>query len=42
EYSETYADCQIATAAADRDLTDHEPAAFNKSFPGHTAQQKLE
>uniref|UniRef100_A0A915K0I3 Uncharacterized protein n=1 Tax=Romanomermis culicivorax TaxID=13658 RepID=A0A915K0I3_ROMCU len=42
EYSETYADCQIATAAADRNLTDHKPATLDKSFPGHTAQQKLE
>uniref|UniRef100_A0A915K936 Uncharacterized protein n=1 Tax=Romanomermis culicivorax TaxID=13658 RepID=A0A915K936_ROMCU len=42
EYCETYADCQMATAAADRDLTDHELAALDKLFPGHTAQQKLE
>uniref|UniRef100_A0A915JDX4 Uncharacterized protein n=1 Tax=Romanomermis culicivorax TaxID=13658 RepID=A0A915JDX4_ROMCU len=42
EYSKTYADCQIAAAATDRDLTDHKPAALDKSFPGHTAQQKLE
>uniref|UniRef100_A0A915K0Q4 Uncharacterized protein n=1 Tax=Romanomermis culicivorax TaxID=13658 RepID=A0A915K0Q4_ROMCU len=35
-------DCQVATAAADPDLTNHEPAALNKSFPCHTDQQKLE
>uniref|UniRef100_A0A915L6B2 Peptidase A2 domain-containing protein n=1 Tax=Romanomermis culicivorax TaxID=13658 RepID=A0A915L6B2_ROMCU len=34
--------CQVATAAADRDLTDHKPAALDKSFPCHTDQQKLE
>uniref|UniRef100_A0A915KR15 Uncharacterized protein n=1 Tax=Romanomermis culicivorax TaxID=13658 RepID=A0A915KR15_ROMCU len=33
---------RIATAAPDRDLTDHETAALDKSFPGHTVQQKLE
>uniref|UniRef100_A0A915KUV5 Uncharacterized protein n=1 Tax=Romanomermis culicivorax TaxID=13658 RepID=A0A915KUV5_ROMCU len=32
----------IATAAADRNLTDHEPSALDESFPCHTAQQKLE
>uniref|UniRef100_A0A915IZV9 Uncharacterized protein n=1 Tax=Romanomermis culicivorax TaxID=13658 RepID=A0A915IZV9_ROMCU len=42
EYSESYVDCQIATAAADRDLTDHQPAALDISFPCHTAQQKLD
>uniref|UniRef100_A0A915KV22 Uncharacterized protein n=1 Tax=Romanomermis culicivorax TaxID=13658 RepID=A0A915KV22_ROMCU len=42
EYSESYVDSQIATAAANRDLTDHEPAALNKLFPCHTVQQKLE
>uniref|UniRef100_A0A915JWF5 Uncharacterized protein n=1 Tax=Romanomermis culicivorax TaxID=13658 RepID=A0A915JWF5_ROMCU len=42
EYSESYVNCQIATAAANRDLTDHEPAVLDKSFPCHTAQQKLE
>uniref|UniRef100_A0A915L4R1 Uncharacterized protein n=1 Tax=Romanomermis culicivorax TaxID=13658 RepID=A0A915L4R1_ROMCU len=42
EYSESHVNCQIATAAADRDLTDHEPAALDKLFPCHMAQQKLE
>uniref|UniRef100_A0A915KG79 Uncharacterized protein n=1 Tax=Romanomermis culicivorax TaxID=13658 RepID=A0A915KG79_ROMCU len=41
-YAEPYADCQVATAASDHDLTDHQPAALDKSFPCHTAQQKLE
>uniref|UniRef100_A0A915IXR7 Uncharacterized protein n=1 Tax=Romanomermis culicivorax TaxID=13658 RepID=A0A915IXR7_ROMCU len=41
-YAEPYADCQVATAATHCDLTDHEPAALDKSFPCHTAQQKLE
>uniref|UniRef100_A0A915KL67 Uncharacterized protein n=1 Tax=Romanomermis culicivorax TaxID=13658 RepID=A0A915KL67_ROMCU len=36
------ADCHVATAAADRDLTDHEPAALDKLFPCHTNHQKLE
>uniref|UniRef100_A0A915KIE2 Peptidase A2 domain-containing protein n=1 Tax=Romanomermis culicivorax TaxID=13658 RepID=A0A915KIE2_ROMCU len=35
-------DCQVANAAADRDLTDHELGALDKSFPCHTDQQKLE
>uniref|UniRef100_A0A915K0Z2 Uncharacterized protein n=1 Tax=Romanomermis culicivorax TaxID=13658 RepID=A0A915K0Z2_ROMCU len=35
-------DCQVATATADHDLTDHKPAALDKSFPCHTTQQKLE
>uniref|UniRef100_A0A915IDN7 Uncharacterized protein n=1 Tax=Romanomermis culicivorax TaxID=13658 RepID=A0A915IDN7_ROMCU len=35
-------DCQVATAAADHDLTDHEPAALDKSLPCHTDQQKLD
>uniref|UniRef100_A0A915HN66 Uncharacterized protein n=1 Tax=Romanomermis culicivorax TaxID=13658 RepID=A0A915HN66_ROMCU len=42
EFSESYLDCQVATAAADRDLTDHEPTALDKSFPCHTPQQKME
>uniref|UniRef100_A0A915JGR5 Uncharacterized protein n=1 Tax=Romanomermis culicivorax TaxID=13658 RepID=A0A915JGR5_ROMCU len=41
-YAEPCPDCQVATAAADRDLTDHEPAALDKSFPCHYTQQKLE
>uniref|UniRef100_A0A915HTN1 Uncharacterized protein n=1 Tax=Romanomermis culicivorax TaxID=13658 RepID=A0A915HTN1_ROMCU len=35
-------ECQVATPAADRNLTDHEPAALDKSFPCHTDQQKLD
>uniref|UniRef100_A0A915HXV1 Uncharacterized protein n=1 Tax=Romanomermis culicivorax TaxID=13658 RepID=A0A915HXV1_ROMCU len=42
EYSEAYIDCQIATAAADRDFTDHKPAALDKSFNKSTTYQKLE
>uniref|UniRef100_A0A915JNE2 Uncharacterized protein n=1 Tax=Romanomermis culicivorax TaxID=13658 RepID=A0A915JNE2_ROMCU len=41
-HAELYADRQVATAASDRDLTIHEPAPLDKSFPCHTAQQKLE
>uniref|UniRef100_A0A915IQG3 Uncharacterized protein n=1 Tax=Romanomermis culicivorax TaxID=13658 RepID=A0A915IQG3_ROMCU len=41
-HAEPSVDCQVATAATDRDLTDHEPAALDKSFPCHTEQQKLE
>uniref|UniRef100_A0A915JU61 Uncharacterized protein n=1 Tax=Romanomermis culicivorax TaxID=13658 RepID=A0A915JU61_ROMCU len=32
----------VATAATDRDLTDHEPAALDKLLPCHTHQQKLD
>uniref|UniRef100_A0A915J107 Uncharacterized protein n=1 Tax=Romanomermis culicivorax TaxID=13658 RepID=A0A915J107_ROMCU len=35
-------DCQVATAAADHDLTDQEPAALDKLLPCHTDQQKLD
>uniref|UniRef100_A0A915K4T8 Uncharacterized protein n=1 Tax=Romanomermis culicivorax TaxID=13658 RepID=A0A915K4T8_ROMCU len=41
-HAEPSVNCQVMTAAADRDLTDHEPAAYDKSFPCHTLQQKLE
>uniref|UniRef100_A0A915HNY1 Uncharacterized protein n=1 Tax=Romanomermis culicivorax TaxID=13658 RepID=A0A915HNY1_ROMCU len=41
-YAKLYADCQVATAASDPDLTDYEPALLDKSFPCHNAQQKLE
>uniref|UniRef100_A0A915HFZ0 Uncharacterized protein n=1 Tax=Romanomermis culicivorax TaxID=13658 RepID=A0A915HFZ0_ROMCU len=41
-HAEPSVNCQVATTPADRDLTDHEPAALDKSFPCHTAQQKLE
>uniref|UniRef100_A0A915L4X2 Uncharacterized protein n=1 Tax=Romanomermis culicivorax TaxID=13658 RepID=A0A915L4X2_ROMCU len=41
-YAGSYPNCQVVTAAADRDLKDQEPAALDKSFPCHTAQQKLE
>uniref|UniRef100_A0A915HHG8 Uncharacterized protein n=1 Tax=Romanomermis culicivorax TaxID=13658 RepID=A0A915HHG8_ROMCU len=40
--AESPIDCQVARAAADRDLTDHELAALGKSFPCHTNQQKLD
>uniref|UniRef100_A0A915IAU6 Uncharacterized protein n=1 Tax=Romanomermis culicivorax TaxID=13658 RepID=A0A915IAU6_ROMCU len=33
---------RVATAAADRDLIDHEPAALDKSLPCHNDQQKLD
>uniref|UniRef100_A0A915HVJ8 Peptidase A2 domain-containing protein n=1 Tax=Romanomermis culicivorax TaxID=13658 RepID=A0A915HVJ8_ROMCU len=33
---------RVATTTANRDLTDHEPAALNKSLPCHTDQQKLD
>uniref|UniRef100_A0A915I3K5 Uncharacterized protein n=1 Tax=Romanomermis culicivorax TaxID=13658 RepID=A0A915I3K5_ROMCU len=35
-------DCQVATAAAHRDLTYHKLAALDKSLPCHTDQQKLD
>uniref|UniRef100_A0A915JXP3 Uncharacterized protein n=1 Tax=Romanomermis culicivorax TaxID=13658 RepID=A0A915JXP3_ROMCU len=41
-HTESSVDCQVATAATDRDLTDHKPAALDKSFPCHTNQQKLD
>uniref|UniRef100_A0A915HGT8 Uncharacterized protein n=1 Tax=Romanomermis culicivorax TaxID=13658 RepID=A0A915HGT8_ROMCU len=34
--------CQVATATADHDLTDHEPATLDKSLQCHTDQQKLD
>uniref|UniRef100_A0A915HF83 Uncharacterized protein n=1 Tax=Romanomermis culicivorax TaxID=13658 RepID=A0A915HF83_ROMCU len=40
--AESPVDCQVATAAADHDLTDQELAAFDKSLPCHTNQQKLD
>uniref|UniRef100_A0A915JUK4 Uncharacterized protein n=1 Tax=Romanomermis culicivorax TaxID=13658 RepID=A0A915JUK4_ROMCU len=36
--AESPVDCQVATTAADRDLTDHKPAALDKSLPCHTDQ----
>uniref|UniRef100_A0A915HMP2 Reverse transcriptase RNase H-like domain-containing protein n=1 Tax=Romanomermis culicivorax TaxID=13658 RepID=A0A915HMP2_ROMCU len=41
-YTETSIDCQVATTTTDQDLTDHELAALDKSFPCHTDQQKLD
>uniref|UniRef100_A0A915ILW1 Uncharacterized protein n=1 Tax=Romanomermis culicivorax TaxID=13658 RepID=A0A915ILW1_ROMCU len=41
-FTETSIDCQVATTAADRNLTDHEPTALDKSLPCHTDQQKLD
>uniref|UniRef100_A0A915J6F1 Uncharacterized protein n=1 Tax=Romanomermis culicivorax TaxID=13658 RepID=A0A915J6F1_ROMCU len=35
-FMETHIDCQVATPAADRDLTNHKLAALDKSFPYHT------
>uniref|UniRef100_A0A915I4Y9 Uncharacterized protein n=1 Tax=Romanomermis culicivorax TaxID=13658 RepID=A0A915I4Y9_ROMCU len=32
-FTETHHKCQVATATAGRDLTDHEPAALDKSLP---------
>uniref|UniRef100_A0A915KR89 Uncharacterized protein n=1 Tax=Romanomermis culicivorax TaxID=13658 RepID=A0A915KR89_ROMCU len=40
--AETPVKCQVATAATDSDLTDHEPAALDKSLACHTDQQKLD
>uniref|UniRef100_A0A915KBG5 Uncharacterized protein n=1 Tax=Romanomermis culicivorax TaxID=13658 RepID=A0A915KBG5_ROMCU len=40
--AESPLDCQGATAAVDPDLTNHEPAALDKSFPCHTNQEKLD
>uniref|UniRef100_A0A915HX66 Uncharacterized protein n=1 Tax=Romanomermis culicivorax TaxID=13658 RepID=A0A915HX66_ROMCU len=40
--TDTFIDCQVAMATADRDLTDHEPVALDKSLPCHTNQQKLD
>uniref|UniRef100_A0A915IU62 Uncharacterized protein n=1 Tax=Romanomermis culicivorax TaxID=13658 RepID=A0A915IU62_ROMCU len=39
--TETFIDCQVATTAADHDLTDHELAALDISLPCHTNQQNL-
>uniref|UniRef100_A0A915IBV7 Reverse transcriptase/retrotransposon-derived protein RNase H-like domain-containing protein n=1 Tax=Romanomermis culicivorax TaxID=13658 RepID=A0A915IBV7_ROMCU len=41
-HTEPSINCQVATAAADPHLTNHQPADLNKLFPCHTAQQKLE
>uniref|UniRef100_A0A915KM75 Uncharacterized protein n=1 Tax=Romanomermis culicivorax TaxID=13658 RepID=A0A915KM75_ROMCU len=41
-HAQSSIDCEVATAAADCDLTDHEPAALDKSFPCDTDQQKLD
>uniref|UniRef100_A0A915HRW5 Uncharacterized protein n=1 Tax=Romanomermis culicivorax TaxID=13658 RepID=A0A915HRW5_ROMCU len=41
-HAESPVNCQVATAAADCVLTDHEPAALHKSLPCHTNQQRLE
>uniref|UniRef100_A0A915IPV1 Uncharacterized protein n=1 Tax=Romanomermis culicivorax TaxID=13658 RepID=A0A915IPV1_ROMCU len=41
-FTKTHANCQVATATADPDLTGHEPAALNKSGSCHTDQQKLD
>uniref|UniRef100_A0A915KN78 Uncharacterized protein n=1 Tax=Romanomermis culicivorax TaxID=13658 RepID=A0A915KN78_ROMCU len=41
-HAESSVNCQVETATADHDLTDHGPAALDKSFPCHTAQKKLE
>uniref|UniRef100_A0A915KYM6 Uncharacterized protein n=1 Tax=Romanomermis culicivorax TaxID=13658 RepID=A0A915KYM6_ROMCU len=41
-FTDTRNECQVATTTADRDLTDHEPAALNKWLPCHTNQQKLD
>uniref|UniRef100_A0A915KFY4 Reverse transcriptase n=1 Tax=Romanomermis culicivorax TaxID=13658 RepID=A0A915KFY4_ROMCU len=41
-FTATHADCQVATAAADRNLTNHEPAALDKSLLCRTEQQKLD
>uniref|UniRef100_A0A915IA01 Uncharacterized protein n=1 Tax=Romanomermis culicivorax TaxID=13658 RepID=A0A915IA01_ROMCU len=42
EYAKPSTDYQVATATSDCDLTDHEPAALDKSFPCHNNQQKLD
>uniref|UniRef100_A0A915ILM2 Uncharacterized protein n=1 Tax=Romanomermis culicivorax TaxID=13658 RepID=A0A915ILM2_ROMCU len=39
-YTKTAMDCQVATPAADHDLTDHYPSPVDKWFPCHTDQQK--
>uniref|UniRef100_A0A915IZE3 Uncharacterized protein n=1 Tax=Romanomermis culicivorax TaxID=13658 RepID=A0A915IZE3_ROMCU len=41
-FAETSINCQVATAAADHDLTDHEPAGLVRLLPCHTNQQKLD
>uniref|UniRef100_A0A915HI17 Reverse transcriptase/retrotransposon-derived protein RNase H-like domain-containing protein n=1 Tax=Romanomermis culicivorax TaxID=13658 RepID=A0A915HI17_ROMCU len=41
-HTETSINCQVPTAAADHDLTDHKPAALDKLLPCHTDQQKLD
>uniref|UniRef100_A0A915HW74 Uncharacterized protein n=1 Tax=Romanomermis culicivorax TaxID=13658 RepID=A0A915HW74_ROMCU len=42
DFTEIHDECQVAIAAADRDLTDHELAPLDKSLPCHTDQQKLD
>uniref|UniRef100_A0A915IMB7 Reverse transcriptase RNase H-like domain-containing protein n=1 Tax=Romanomermis culicivorax TaxID=13658 RepID=A0A915IMB7_ROMCU len=37
-----FMDCQVATATAYHDLTDHKPATLDKLLPCHTNQQKLD
>uniref|UniRef100_A0A915J1U3 Uncharacterized protein n=1 Tax=Romanomermis culicivorax TaxID=13658 RepID=A0A915J1U3_ROMCU len=41
-FMETHDECQVATAAADRNLNDQELAALDKLLPCHTDQQKLD
>uniref|UniRef100_A0A915K182 RNA-directed DNA polymerase n=1 Tax=Romanomermis culicivorax TaxID=13658 RepID=A0A915K182_ROMCU len=40
--TENHTNCQVATPAADGDLTNHEPAALDKLLACHTDQQKLD
>uniref|UniRef100_A0A915KGU4 Uncharacterized protein n=1 Tax=Romanomermis culicivorax TaxID=13658 RepID=A0A915KGU4_ROMCU len=40
-FTKNHDKCQVVTTAANRDLTDHETAALDKSLPCHTDQQKL-
>uniref|UniRef100_A0A915KUH0 Uncharacterized protein n=1 Tax=Romanomermis culicivorax TaxID=13658 RepID=A0A915KUH0_ROMCU len=42
EYAENFANCQVATTATDCDLTNHQPAALDKSLSCHTHLQKLD
>uniref|UniRef100_A0A915JI93 Uncharacterized protein n=1 Tax=Romanomermis culicivorax TaxID=13658 RepID=A0A915JI93_ROMCU len=41
-HAEPSVNCQVATAAADCNLTDHKPATLHKSFPCDMDQQKLD
>uniref|UniRef100_A0A915KVJ4 Uncharacterized protein n=1 Tax=Romanomermis culicivorax TaxID=13658 RepID=A0A915KVJ4_ROMCU len=41
-YTKMSMDCQVATATAYHDLTDHKPATLDKLLPCHTNQQKLD